>query len=57
MDSKKEAYEKPEITDFGSLERLTADCGGGTNGDAAHPGSGSFGKSFTDSHGVTCTSN
>jgi hypothetical protein len=51
-ETKQLTYEKPEITDFGSLEELTAAC--------STTGSGDFKSQaldFTDSHGHTCHSN
>lgn len=50
-----EAYEKPEIKDFGSLEQVTAACAGGVTGDASHVGVSGFQVAFTDSHHF-CTS-
>ena len=47
-----EVYEKPEITDLGTLEQLTAACGPNGGGDST-----SFLLSFTDSHGHFCNSN
>ncbi len=54
MDRK--VYEKPEIRDFGSLERLTAACSASGAGDYVHPGNSGFSTSGADSQGHTCTS-
>jgi hypothetical protein len=49
-------YEKPEITDFGSLERLTADCDSPGSGDIHNPGSLTHSTIEVDSTGVVCIS-
>ena len=49
-------YEKPRMTDYGSLQDLTAACAGGTGGDAAFPGAKEIGKEINTSQ-VQCKSN
>jgi hypothetical protein len=52
-------YEKPLITDYGSLQELTAGCLGATGGDSfvpsGHLGEFTFGKEFHNS-AIQCTS-
>ena len=48
-------YEKPVIIDFGSLERLTGDCFGANDGDAAFPAGNGFGKHFVINSHASCT--
>jgi hypothetical protein len=47
-----QTYEKPEITDFGSLEELTAACAPSGSGDHS-----SFALDAVDSQGHFCHSN
>ena len=50
-------YEKPRVTDYGSLQDLTAACLGATGGDAAFPGAKELvGKDINTSQ-VQCHSN
>lgn len=51
METKQLTYEKPEITDFGSLQELTAACSTSGSGDFK-----SLALDFTDSHGHSCVS-
>lgn len=52
-------YEKSQITDYGSLEELTAGCLGASGGDSfvptGHLGEFTFGKSINNS-AIQCTS-
>ena len=46
-----ESYEKPQITDFGTLEEVTAGCAPNADGDYA-----SYSANYTDSLGNHCSS-
>jgi hypothetical protein len=41
-----EAYEQPQVVDYGGLQELTAACAEGSGGDAFAPGGSSGGISF-----------
>jgi hypothetical protein len=41
-DQMTQAYEAPQVVDYGDLQELTADCGKASGGDAAFPGAGSI---------------
>jgi hypothetical protein len=59
MDRATQHYEAPRVTDYGSLQELTAACAFGTGGDHKFPsgtdGVTTFGKEFHTSE-VQCTS-
>jgi hypothetical protein len=58
MDEKRK-YEKPVVTDYGSLEELTAGCLGATGGDSfvpsGHLGEFTIGPSINNSQ-IQCSS-
>lgn len=48
--SDRQPYTKPTVTDYGTLQDLTADCGGATGGDAFVPSGSRNGISFGTSN-------
>jgi hypothetical protein len=58
-DQMTQAYEMPQIVDYGDLQELTASCVGGGGGDVEVPGGFLGGKSVGTSnpaHGAGCKS-
>ncbi len=48
-----QAYETPEVVDYGDLRELTAGCLGGTSGDAYTAANGGYGEVSNPAYGCT----